>query len=73
MLKTLRASALLLALCCPAFGGDIPNPPAPQPPPPAPTNAVQEPEDGEILTPPTAQETTIQVALTLLQSALSLF
>lgn len=34
MRKTLRASTLVLVLCCPAFAGDIPNPvaaPTPQP------------------------------------------
>jgi hypothetical protein len=33
MRKTLRASVLVLALCAPAFAGDIPNPSSPQPPP----------------------------------------
>jgi hypothetical protein len=33
MRKTLRASVFVLALCVPAFAGDIPNPPVPQPPP----------------------------------------
>jgi hypothetical protein len=33
MRKTLRASVLMLALCVPAFAGDIPMVPAPQPPP----------------------------------------
>jgi hypothetical protein len=29
MRKTLGVAALLLALCCPALAGEIPNPPAP--------------------------------------------
>lgn len=33
MRKSFRASILMLALCAPAFAGDIPMPPAPQPPP----------------------------------------
>lgn len=45
MRKVLCVAALLLAICCPAYAGEIPNPPAPQPvigieepppPPPAP-------------------------------------
>jgi hypothetical protein len=46
MRKTLRASVLVLALCCPAFAGDIPNPvyaPTPQPK----ASTVQEPAAGE--------------------------
>ncbi|HVF56329.1 MAG TPA: hypothetical protein VM934_09275 [Pyrinomonadaceae bacterium] len=36
---------MLLALCCPALAGEIPNPPLPQPPP----ATTQEPTtDGEI-------------------------
>jgi hypothetical protein len=31
MRKTLGVAALMLALCCPALGGEIPTPPAPQP------------------------------------------
>ncbi len=29
MRKTLGAAALMLAFCCPALAGEIPNPPAP--------------------------------------------
>jgi hypothetical protein len=39
MRKTLAVAALMLAFCCPALAGEIPNPPAPQ----SPANAVQEP------------------------------
>jgi hypothetical protein len=31
MRKTLGIAALMLAFCCPALAGEIPNPPAPQP------------------------------------------
>lgn len=74
MRKTLRISLLTLALCCPVLAGEIHNP-APQPPPPPPptTNVVQEPEGGEIHNPQAAEDTVIQVALTLLQSVLSAF
>jgi hypothetical protein len=39
MRKTLGVAALMLAFCCPALAGEIPNPPAPQPQ----ANTVQEP------------------------------
>lgn len=39
MRKTLAIAALMLAFCCPALAGEIPNPPAPQPQ----TNTVQGP------------------------------
>jgi len=50
MRKTLAVAALMLAFCCPALAGEIPNPPASQlageiPTPPATqpqANAVQE-------------------------------
>ena len=31
MRKILGVTVLMLSLCCPAFAGEIPNPPAPQP------------------------------------------
>jgi hypothetical protein len=31
MRKTLGIAVLMLAFCCPALAGEIPNPPAPQP------------------------------------------
>jgi hypothetical protein len=46
MRKTLGVAALMLALCCPAFAGEIPNPPAPTPPP---AIAVQELTDDATL------------------------
>lgn len=42
MRKTLGVAALMLALCCPALAGEIPNPPVPAPPT---ASAVQEPTD----------------------------
>jgi hypothetical protein len=44
MRKTLSASVLLLALCYPAFAGDMPTPPVPEP-----TKAVQEPTGDGII------------------------
>ncbi len=41
MRKTLTTAALVLALSCLAFAGEMHTPPAPAPPPP--TNAAQEP------------------------------
>ena len=41
MRKLLTVSALLLALCCPAFAGDMLCPPV-APPPPQPATVVQE-------------------------------
>lgn len=66
MRKTLGIAALMLALCCPALAGEIPNPPAPDP---TPTSAVQQPT-------PTNEDTTgaadtlIQITLDLLVSVL---
>lgn len=40
MRKILGVTALMLALCCPILGGEIPNPPAPQPPP---SSRIEEP------------------------------
>jgi hypothetical protein len=56
MRKILRASILVLALCCPAFAGDALCPPGVTPPPP--TSAVQGPTtDGQIDTGATAPTT----------------
>jgi hypothetical protein len=56
MRKTLGVAALLLALCCPAFAGEMPTPPAPLPGeipnPPAPqASADGATLNGEIHTP----------------------
>lgn len=73
MRKTLRASVLMLALCAPAFAGDIPMPPAPQPPPsnmmagePA-TDGMTQPEEAGDFT-----ETLLSVLETALESVLAL-
>lgn len=65
MRKTLTTAALLLALSCPAFAGEIHTPPAPSPPQPA--SAPQEPTlNGEMLTPPGLSESLTQITLELL-------
>lgn len=52
MRKTLRASILVLALCCPTFAGEIPCPTIV--PKPEPISAAQEPTiDSEIQNPQT--------------------
>jgi hypothetical protein len=60
MRKTLGVAALMLAFCCPALAGEIPNPPAPQPPP---ANAAQT-ADGEM--PNGVADSLTQTALDLL-------
>lgn len=72
MRKTLRASVLVLTLGCQTFAGIIHNP-APQPPPPPPPASADEPTtDGDVQCPIMTDETTTQVVLTLLNSALTL-
>ena len=69
MRKTLGVAALMLALCCPAFAGEIHTTGAPTPPPPAQASNQQ----GDIQV-PTADTTTedgtqgtyMQIALELL-------
>ena len=70
MRKTLGVAALMLAFCCPALAGEIPNPPAPQPQ----ANTVQEPTtlNGEIGTPGMSDSLT-QTVLDLLAALPSLF
>jgi hypothetical protein len=61
MRKILGVAALMLAICCPALAGEIPNPPAPQPQ----ANTVQEPTtDGDIQN--DATESLTQIAIDLL-------
>jgi hypothetical protein len=67
MRKTLRASVLMLALCAPAFAGDIPMPPAPQPPPSNMT--AGEPATDDVMQTGTADEFT-ETLLTVLETAL---
>lgn len=73
MKKTLRASVFVLAICCPAFAGDIPCPTVE--PTPQPARAVQElTVDSEIQSPQSvdgdvldgAAATFVEVVLNLL-------
>ncbi len=68
MRKTISVAALLLALTCPTYAGDMQND-APKPPPPS---AVQEPTtDGEIQNDaPDSLTQTVLDLLTLLPSLL---
>ena len=73
MRKTLRASVLMLALCVPAFAGDIPMVPAPQPPPSNVT--AEEPATGGMTQTGEADgftETLLSVLETALESVLAL-
>ena len=68
MRKTLTTAALLLALGCPVFAGEMHTPPAPEP---TPASTTQEPVEGatlngEIHIPPAASEGLTQIALDLL-------
>jgi hypothetical protein len=69
MRKTLRASVLVLALCAPAFAGDIPMPPAPEPPPPSVTAANQV-TGGETLT--TESNSLTETVLSVITSVVAL-
>ena len=71
MRKTLRASVLVLALCCPAFAGDMPCPTVV--PTPEPIRAAQEPTiDSEIQNPPTDDYSQNGATATFLEVVLSL-
>jgi len=72
MRKTLRASVLVLVLCCPAFAGEIPCPTVV--PTPAPLSVVQEPTmDSEIQNPQTTDDYSQNGAVaTFLEVVLSL-
>jgi hypothetical protein len=68
MRKTISVAALLLALTCPAYAGEMQNDkPAP---PPQPASAIQEPTDGATLngdiSTPGPSESLTQIALELL-------
>src|SRR4051812_25207936 len=70
MRKAISVAALLLALTCSAYAGDMPNgSPAP---PPQPTNAVQEPTTGGEMQNDVAVSLT-QIALDLLAVLPSLY
>ena len=66
MRKTLVTAALLLALSCTAFGGEIQTTGAPTPPPPQPASAAQEPTLNGIMQTPPASESLTEIALELL-------
>ena len=69
MRKTISVAALLLALTCPAYAGDIPNF---TPAPPQLNNTAQEPvTDGEI--PNVSADRLTEIALELLAVLPSLF
>ncbi len=70
MRKTLRAFVLVLALCAPAFAGDIPMPPAPQPPPSSTTGEGQATGSQALNGEP---ESLTETVLSVLESLLSLF
>ena len=75
MRKTLRASVLMLALCVPAFAGDIPMVPAPQPPPPSSGMTAEETATDGVVRTGTADgftETLLSVLETALESVLAL-
>jgi len=70
MRKTLTAAALLLALSCPAFAGEMHTPGSPTTPPPQPASVAPAPADsvtlnGEMATPGVSESLT-QIALELL-------
>lgn len=70
MRKTLGVAALMLAFCCPALAGEIPNPPAPTPQ----GVTVEEPTlNGEMPTPPGVSDSLTQITLELLAVLPSLF
>lgn len=70
MRKILGTLVLVLALCAPAFAGDIPNPPAPQPPPPSITTGAPT-ANGHIQNDDTDGLT--ETVLNLIESLLALF
>lgn len=69
MRKTLRASIIVLAFCCPVFAGDMPCPPIA--PPSQPAKAEQEPTTG-IETETTGGETETRVLDTFAEVVLNL-
>jgi hypothetical protein len=69
MRKTISVAALLLALTCPAYAGDIPNG-SPAPPQPTSTNQVPT-TDGDM--PNVSADRLAEIALDLLAALPSLF
>jgi hypothetical protein len=74
MRKIIGSSLLVLALSCAAYAGHIPNDnPIPTPPQPSPASVSQEPSGNNVQDQQTTESTVIEVALSLLNSVLSLF
>jgi hypothetical protein len=71
MRKSLSASILLLALCCPAFAGDMPTPPAAPLPSPSPT-AKEPASGGEVTSPTVLDDSLTTISVILVESALAL-
>lgn len=70
MRKILRASVLVLALCAPAFAGDIPMPPLPQPPL---SNVVAEEKDAGGGVPEVQADSLTETVLSVIESLVALF
>jgi hypothetical protein len=68
MRKTLSITVLMLAFCCPALAGEIPNPPAPKPQGITVNEPATNDEDTII-----AADTLTQIALDMLAVLPSLF
>jgi hypothetical protein len=64
MRKAFSVAALVLALGCPVFAGEIHNPPAPAPPP---ASATQEPTDGVTLQDEIPNDVTDSLTQTVLE------
>ncbi|HEX8561136.1 MAG TPA: hypothetical protein VF668_23790 [Pyrinomonadaceae bacterium] len=64
MRKAFSVAAIVLALGCPVFAGEIHNPPAPAPPP---ASATQEPADGVTLQDEIPNDVTNSLTQTVLE------
>jgi hypothetical protein len=64
MYKAFSVAALVLALGCPVFAGEIHNPPAPAPPP---ASATQEPTDSVTLQDEIPNDVTDSLTQTVLE------
>jgi hypothetical protein len=73
MRKSLSAFVLSLALCCPAFAGDMLTPPVPDPPPPTSSTVEGPPSDSQVPpSPPVTEVSLVKVAVTLFTNVLAL-
>lgn len=73
MRKTLTTAALLLALSCSAFAGEIQTTGAPAPPPPQPASATEETALNGDMSTPSVTESLTQTVLELLAVLPSIF